>query len=178
MGKTAGLELFTPLFSERSILIHFFLPGGVIIQRGVLKRALARGISGHDVVRPYNGIPMNALDLALNGAAGKNAIADPKSIVYQLVKAGATMTGNSKAWQRKSNPALWRGVAVSGAGSSTDGPRQAARLQQELRRDMNATGRLADNSYEVTTGNVDDDVELSAVTAGSVDSDGEPIMDY
>ena len=52
---------------------------------------------------------MNALDLALNGAAGKNAIADPTSIVYQLVKAGATMTGNSKAWQRKSNPALWGG---------------------------------------------------------------------
>ena len=82
---------------------------------------------------------MNALDLALNGSAGPDAIADDTSVVSQLVMAGATMTGNSKAWQRK----------VSGA-----------------------------NSYEVTTGNVDVDVELSAVTAGSVNSDGEPIMTY
>ena len=138
MEKTAGLELFTPLFSERYILIHFFLPGGVF-NGGILKRALARGISGHDVVRPYNDIPMNALDLALNGSAGPDAIADDTSVVSQLVMAGATMAGNSKAWQRK----------VSGA-----------------------------NSYEVTTGNVDVDVELSAVTAGSVNSDGEPIMTY
>ena len=82
---------------------------------------------------------MNALDLALNGSAGPDAIADDTSVVSQLVMAGATMIGNSKAWQRK----------VSGA-----------------------------NSYEVTTGNVDVDVELSAVTAGSVNSDGEPIMIY
>jgi hypothetical protein len=110
---------------------------------------------------------MNALDLALNVAAGRNAIADPTSIVYQLVKAGATMTGNSKAWQQKSTPDRWRRVEVSGGASSTDGPRQPTRLQQELRRERNATGRLADDSFAdlVTAGGVDEDP--------SVDSDGD-----
>ena len=152
MGKTAGLELFTPLFSERYILIHFFLPGGVF-NGGILKRALARGISGFDIVREYTGVPMNALDLALNNSAGLSALGDSSSIVSQLVTAGATMTGNSKAWQQGMTPHRWRRVQDPAA-SSSDGPRLPARVEAERRRTLNATGRVADDDYEATAGNV------------------------
>ena len=158
MEKTAGLELFTPLFSERYILIHFFLPGGVF-NGGILKRALARGISGFDIVRKYKDVPLNALDLALNSTAGQTALDDSSSIVSQLVTAGATMTGNSKAWQRGLTPHRWRRVHDPAAGSS-DGARQPARVEADRRRNLNKTGRVADDEYQATAGNLDA-VELS-----------------
>ena len=154
MGKTAGLELFTPLFSERYILIHFFLPGGVF-NGGILKRALARGISGFDIVRAINGVPMNALDLALNTSAGPSALNESSSIVSQLVTAGATMTGNSRAWQQGLTPHRWKRVHdPAAAAGPSGGTRQPARFEADRRRTLNRTGRVADDEYQATAGNL------------------------
>ena len=104
---------------------------------------------------------MNALDLALNGAVQRNALADAASIVSQLVTAGATMTGNSKAYQNGTTPHHWRRFHDRGASNSDGGggggpraPRASAAAEANLRRTQHAAGRVADDDYEVTTGYV------------------------
>ena len=97
-----------------------------------------------DVVRQYGDARMNALDLALNCSAGRNACNDENSLVRQLVTAGAEPTGNAKAHQKGTTPHAWRKQPdTGGASSSRSGVEGGwASAQFVLRRKTNAIGRI------------------------------------
>ena len=114
-----------------------------VFYEGILKRALIRGNSGLDVVREYNGGRMNALDLAINGSSGQKSWSDRGSLVALLVKAGATMTGNSKAYQQCTTPFRWkRRKGDTDASSSRGDAGPWAASQADQRRAAKATGRI------------------------------------
>jgi hypothetical protein len=114
-----------------------------VFYEGVLKRAVIRGNSGLDVVRQYGDARMNALDLALNCSAGRNACNDENSLVRQLVTAGAEPTGNAKAHQKGTTPHAWRKQPdTGGASSSRSGVEGWAATQFALRRKINTPGRV------------------------------------
>ena len=96
-----------------------------------------------DVVREYNGGRMNALDLAINGSSGQKSWSEAGSLVALLVKAGATMTGNSRAYQEGTTPFRWkRWKGDAGASSSSGPPGPWAASQADQRRTAKATGRI------------------------------------
>ena len=72
------------------------------------------------------------------------------------------MTGNSKAWQQGLTPHRWKRVhdPAAAAADPSGGTRQPARFEADRRRTLNHTGRVADDEYQATAGNLDA-VELS-----------------
>ena len=104
MGVKKPGGSFYPIFlPSRAQLGSIYSHPGGYYNGGVQEE----GIPGVDVVRPYNGVPKNALDLALD-CAGTLQAAMGTTMAAMLVTAGAEMTGNSTFYQRRAGPYTWR----------------------------------------------------------------------
>ena len=122
-------------------------------------------------MRPYNnGVPKNALDLALDICGSQSH----STIVGLLVTAGAQMTGNSKIYQVRTYHYQWRRVkgpqTVFGE-AGYQGPRLDPTCEANLRR--------SDRSASVVDPpHADLNLDVGMVTAdGDVDDDLHPLAE-
>ena len=162
-----------------SIRVQFCLiysqTGGTFDGR-FLGRGSGRGIPGHDIVRPYgaNGVPKNALDLALDGCGNEGAQAN-STIVGLLVTAGAVMTGNSATRHHRKTPYEWRrakGPMIFFGEYGYQGPRLSPKSEAILRR-IDRSSAISDppvRDFNRYVGEDDGDV---VVVNAAIDSDDE-----